>query len=152
MRRTVEYYDRRTAHGSTLSRVVHSWVLARIDRERSRQLFRTAVMSDLSDIQGGTTAEGIHLGAMAGTVDMLQRGYPGLEVDADGLRLDPVLPAELARLDSRITMHGHWVELSIYPDRVVINTETGAPETLRVSVGDASVSVAPGATEVIALG
>jgi trehalose/maltose hydrolase-like predicted phosphorylase len=33
--RTIDYYLRRTSHGSTLSRVVHAWVLARSDRERS---------------------------------------------------------------------------------------------------------------------
>ena len=30
--RSIEYYLQRTSHGSTLSRVVHSWVLARSDR------------------------------------------------------------------------------------------------------------------------
>lgn len=32
--RNVEYYDRRSSHGSTLCRVVHAWVLARIERGR----------------------------------------------------------------------------------------------------------------------
>jgi trehalose/maltose hydrolase-like predicted phosphorylase len=31
--RNIDYYMRRTSHGSTLSRVVHYWVLARADRE-----------------------------------------------------------------------------------------------------------------------
>jgi trehalose/maltose hydrolase-like predicted phosphorylase len=35
--------------------------------------FEEALQSDLSDIQHGTTAEGIHLGAMAGTLDLVQR-------------------------------------------------------------------------------
>ena len=34
-------------------------------------------MSDIADSQQGTTAEGIHLGAMAGSVDILQRCYTG---------------------------------------------------------------------------
>ena len=33
--RNFEYYERRTAHGSSLSRVVHAWVAARRDREAS---------------------------------------------------------------------------------------------------------------------
>jgi alpha,alpha-trehalase len=59
--KNVEYYVKRTSHGSTLSRIVHSWVLARVNREGSWQLCKEALESDLSDIQGGTTAEGIHL-------------------------------------------------------------------------------------------
>ena len=78
--RNIEYYIARTSHGSTLSQVVHSWVLSRSDREGSWQLFNQALLSDINDIQGGTTPEGIHLGAMAGTVDMLQRGYAGIEL------------------------------------------------------------------------
>ena len=31
----------------------------------------------MADTQGGTTKEGIHLGAMAGTIDILQRCYTG---------------------------------------------------------------------------
>ena len=77
--RTIDYYLDRTSHGSTLSGVVHAWVLARSDRSRSWQFFLEALESDVSDTQGGTTAEGIHLGAMAGTLDLLQRDARGLE-------------------------------------------------------------------------
>ena len=37
--------------------------------------FAEALQSDVSDIQQGTTAEGVHLGAMAGTVDLVS-AYP----------------------------------------------------------------------------
>ena len=37
--RNIEYYLKRTAHGSTLSRVVHAWVLARSKRKQSWNLF-----------------------------------------------------------------------------------------------------------------
>ena len=35
---TVAYYDARSSHGSTLSRVVHAWVLARSDRAARRRI------------------------------------------------------------------------------------------------------------------
>ncbi len=90
--RNIDYYMRRTSHGSTLSRVVHSWVLARSDRARSWELLTEALESDLLDIQGGTTAEGIHLGAMAGSVDLIQRGQTALEFTDHTLSHQP-LPA-----------------------------------------------------------
>jgi trehalose/maltose hydrolase-like predicted phosphorylase len=36
--------------------------------------------SDLGDVQGGTTKEGIHMGVMSGTLDLLQRSYAGCGV------------------------------------------------------------------------
>ncbi len=70
---TVNYYVHRTSHGSTLSGVVHAWVLARGNRDRAMRYFQQVLMSDVLDIQGGTTAEGIHIAAMAGSIDLLQR-------------------------------------------------------------------------------
>src|SRR5690606_4924733 len=52
LNRTVDYYLARTAHGSTLSRVVHASVLARLDRPGSWDIFRDALAADLDDTQG----------------------------------------------------------------------------------------------------
>ena len=95
-RRTIDYYDRRTCHGSTLSHVTHARVLAEIDQESSWQRFLVALQSDIDDIQGGTTKEGIHLGVMAGTLDLLQRAYLGTEIVDDAVYFKP---AAIARLD-----------------------------------------------------
>ncbi|MGW2125435.1 hypothetical protein [Streptomyces sp. NPDC001758] len=77
--RTVDYYLRRTSHGSTLSGLVHGLVLARARRAEAWSYVHEALEADIADIQGGTTGEGIHLGAMAGTLDLVQRGLTGLE-------------------------------------------------------------------------
>ncbi len=126
--RNVDYYLERTSHGSTLSAVVHSWVLARTDRTRSMELFRRALESDISDIQGGTTAEGIHLGAMAGSVDMLQRGYTGMEMRAGVLHVKPRLPEGIEQLRFRIYVRDRWVEVSAEDAVVALSSEvTSAP-------------------------
>jgi trehalose/maltose hydrolase-like predicted phosphorylase len=118
--RNVAYYDGRSSHGSTLSRVVHAWVLARSDRPRAMTYFAEALQSDVSDIQQGTTAEGVHLGAMAGTVDLIQRVSTGLEVTGDVLRLNPRLPPELKRLDMRIRYRGHSLDLRLTRDTLTV--------------------------------
>ncbi|TMR90566.1 pyridoxamine 5'-phosphate oxidase family protein [Nonomuraea basaltis] len=107
--RTVSYYLERTSHGSTLSAVVHAWVLARSNRAQSWRFFTEALYSDIKDVQGGTTAEGIHLGAMGGTLDLLQRCYLGLELRRDGLRLNPLLPGRLGLLSLPIRYHGRQI-------------------------------------------
>lgn len=120
--RTVEYYLRRTSHGSTLSGVVHSWVLARTDRPRSWKLFAEALRSDISDVQGGTTPEGIHLGAMSGTVDLMQRGYTGIEVRGDVLHFNPNLPEGMQRLKFTLRYRRSMVEVEITQDKLVLNS------------------------------
>ena len=105
--RNIAYYANRSALGSTLSRVVYAWVLARSDRQRAMNFFAEALQSDVSDVQQGTTAEGIDLGAMAGTVDLVQRVSTGIEVRGHVLRLNPELPQEMERLDMRIRYRGH---------------------------------------------
>ncbi|MEV1173227.1 pyridoxamine 5'-phosphate oxidase family protein [Nonomuraea sp. NPDC049784] len=107
--RTVAYYLDRTSHGSTLSAVVHAWVLARSNRSQSWRFFTEALYSDIKDVQGGTTPEGIHLGAMGGTLDLLQRCYLGLELRPDGLRLDPLLPGRLGVLSMPICYRGRHI-------------------------------------------
>ena len=73
-RKTIDYYDQRTSHGSTLSFITHAGVLAALDPESSWERFLVALESDVGDVQGGTTKEGIHMGVMSGTLDLIQRG------------------------------------------------------------------------------
>lgn len=126
--KNIEYYLRRTSHGSTLSAIINSWVQARGDRERSWRWFEAAVMSDLEDVQGGTTAEGIHLGAMAGAVDIIQRCYSGIAMREGVMWLNPRLPKGLKAIRSRIQYRGHWFTLNINHETLTVYFEgTWAP-------------------------
>ena len=150
--RSVGYYLARTAHGSTLSRVVHSWVLARSDRRRSWHLFLEALESDVADIQGGTTPEGVHLGAMAGTVDLLQRGFTGLETRSEALGLDPFLPDALTGMRFRVRYRRHpEVEVTISHSEVTVGGAPGQAAVLPVRVRDDEYRLDPRATLTVPL-
>ncbi|KWX56550.1 haloacid dehalogenase [Mycobacterium sp. NAZ190054] len=125
---TIDYYRQRTSHGSTLSAVVHSWVLARGDRRQAMHYFRQVMASDVIDIQHGTTAEGIHLAAMAGSIDLLQRCFTGLELRRDRIVVGPMWPATLGRLTYTFRYRGHRLRLSV----------TGRSATLSAEPGDAA--------------
>jgi alpha,alpha-trehalase len=114
---------------------VHAWVLARSDRSRSWELFLEALESDVSDTQGGTTAEGIHLGAMVGTLDLLQRSYTGLEVRDDVLWLDPQLPTMLRRLAFTVLYRGHLLELDFADTVVTVASQTARGAPISVGIG-----------------
>jgi len=134
--KNINYYLERTSHGSTLSRVVHAWVLARSRRELSWHLFKEALESDISDIQGGTTAEGIHLGAMAGTVDLLQRCYAGVETRQDRLQLNPFLPSELKELRFDILYRQQWIDLVITQKRLTLKARPSTAAPIKVGIRD----------------
>ncbi|WP_266205762.1 glycoside hydrolase family 65 protein [Pontibacter kalidii] len=130
----IAYYEQRTSHGSTLSKIVHSWVLARTDRTKAWHSFQVALVSDVEDIQGGTTAEGIHLGAMAGTVDLVQRGFMGLEIRDEVLWLDPVLPDELGCLNFNVRYRSHWITIRLTQDKMFISFDRSWSKEVQIGV------------------
>jgi alpha,alpha-trehalase len=144
--RNVEYYLQRTVHGSTLSGVVTAWVLSRIDRARSWQHFSDALEADVSDVQGGTTAEGIHLGAMAGTVDIAQRCYGGIVTRGGELWFHPVLPKSLGSL--RFTLHyrQHRLEVEITTTRLRLAAAPSLATPITVGCVDRSVRLEAGSS------
>lgn len=134
LRDNIAYYVRRTSDGSKLSRVVHSWVLARSDRARSWSLFAEALESDVADIQWATTTEGIHLGAMVGTVDLVARGQTALEFRDDALWINPCLPTELQGLRIKLLYRGYWLYLDIGCNRLILSAPNGWGGPSRIGV------------------
>ncbi|WP_067903218.1 trehalose-phosphatase [Nocardia vaccinii] len=144
--RTVEYYRARTSHGSTLSAVVYSWVLARGNRDQAMTFFDRVLNSDVNDIQGGTTAEGIHLAAMAGSIDLLQRCFTGLEIRGGRLIFNPRWPRELGQLNFPMSYRGHRLTVRIDTEILEIASEPGPAAALTVEFGGQRHRLAAGAT------
>ncbi|GAA1762682.1 HAD family hydrolase [Luedemannella helvata] len=142
--RTVSYYLARVAHGSSLSRVAHSWVRARADREQSWRLFTEALAADLGDTRGGSTRAGVHLGAMAGTVDVAMRCYAGLETRGDVLYLHPLLPRELRALHVEVLYREHWVVIDVDHHRLRVGLRPCQAPPIHIQVGGAVRSLAAG--------
>ena len=145
--RTIDYYAPRTSHGSTLSRVVHAWVLARRDRPGSYELFQEALGSDIADAQHGTTSEGIHLGAMASTVDLVQRGYAGLESRDGVLWINPSLPDEISGLEFSLRWRRHWgVQVRIGEGRLRVTVPPSDAEPMTIALAGRMVQLRAGET------
>jgi alpha,alpha-trehalase len=142
--RTIAYYEPRTSHGSTLSRVVHAWIHARAHRDRSWNEFLDALHSDINDVQGGTTREGIHLGAMAGTIDLVQRCYTGIELRHDELRLNPAIPEDLGSLSMGLRYRDRNVHLEFTGEEVRVRVSRAALGPLRVRVRGELKELLPG--------
>jgi trehalose 6-phosphate phosphatase len=151
--RTIEHYAARTSHGSTLSALVHAWVLARAHRghalqhfEQAMEHFQRALGSDVADIQGGTTAEGVHVGSMAGCVDLLQRCFAGLETRHDALWLNPHWPSRFGRLSLAVQYRGQALTIEVTDRDVAVSAESGPGVAIRVGCGDEVRDLRPGDT------
>jgi trehalose/maltose hydrolase-like predicted phosphorylase len=144
-RKNISYYDRRTSHGSTLSFVTYAAVLAEMDPQSSWERFLVALESDIGDIQGGTTKEGIHMGVMAGTLDLIQRGYLGAEARGDVLTFTPRLVDRLEGLAFQMQFRGTPIRVSLDGGRLTVATGAeGAGRPIRVAVGGEPRELGPG--------
>ncbi|MDD7966149.1 glycosyl hydrolase family 65 protein [Actinomycetospora lemnae] len=150
--RTVRYYLQRTAHGSTLSRVVHASVLAHTDTTRAWAMFRDALVADLDDTQGGTTREGIHLGAMAGTIDIVTRSFAGLRLRDSALTFDPRLPVDLHHVDFEVRHRGQRIAVSLDHERLLLEScPCAAAPPVTVTVAGRDMTLEEGHTLEVAL-
>jgi alpha,alpha-trehalase len=119
-------------------------VLARADRRRSFEFFQTSLEADISDVQGGTTPEGIHLGAMAGSVDLLLRGYGGIETRDQVLRFNPKLPDELTSVTFSLSYRAQQLTVTIGRERVQVVSEPGPAAPVRIAVREHLTSLSAG--------
>jgi trehalose/maltose hydrolase-like predicted phosphorylase len=144
-RKNIAYYEPRTTHGSTLSFVVHAAILADLDPNSSWEKFTTALESDVSDIQGGTTKEGIHMGVMAGALYLLQRGYMGAEIQNGVLCFSPKPNERLDGFSFPLRFRKTQLEIALKEDSLMVAVHTdGLGRTIEVSVGDATREIKDG--------
>src|SRR5215204_2635502 len=135
--KNIAYYEPRTTHGSTLSFVVHAAILADLDPESSWKMFMTALESDVGDVQGGTTQEGIHMGVMAGTLDLIQRGYVGAEIRDGTLYFSPKPNNWLDGLSLPMRFRKTSVEVTLKEGKLTVATQTdGFNRSIKVGVGE----------------
>jgi trehalose/maltose hydrolase-like predicted phosphorylase len=136
-RKNIDYYDKRTSHGSTLSFITHAGALAAIDPESSWERFMVALESDVGDVQGGTTKEGIHMGVMSGTLDLVQRSYIGSEIRDGVLYFDPKLADRLEGLSFAMQFRRTPIRVTLENGELTVVADAeGFSRPVRVGVGD----------------
>ncbi|MBU8849046.1 MAG: beta-phosphoglucomutase family hydrolase [Desulfobacterales bacterium] len=144
--KNINYYLNRTTNGSSLALVIHAWIEARRARERSWDFFSRALETDMVDDRAGTTREGIHLAAMSGCIDILQRGYAGLEIRSDILILNPLLPKPINRICFHVRYRNHWLDLEITQTDVKVKSLTSRARPVMIMIKDEIIRLYPGKT------
>lgn len=157
IKRNIDYYLPKTANLSSLSRVAHAWVLSRMDRAASWNLlakampagqrstmkqqpeepsswtvFLEALGNDYFDIHHGATRSGIHMGAIAGTLDIVQRCYTGIVTRDDVLWFSPKLPSCIQRLTFCMHYRGQSLQVEITQSTLRIQTRHSSATPIKI--------------------
>jgi beta-phosphoglucomutase family hydrolase len=166
LEKMAEYYIPRTANESTLSRVAHAWVLSRLERlstakqadspnlgpRQEDEIFYEALGSDYFDVAArGTTKTGIHMGAMAGTLDIVQRCYTGIATRDDVLWFDPKLPKQLVRLSFTLRYRGQSLSIDLHQDQMKVHARHCSAMPIKIGYAKRVYSLNAGDTKVISL-
>ncbi len=94
IRDNFDYYDRRTAHSSSLSPSIYGTVAARLGlMNRAVKYFHKAGQVDMADNMGNATG-GVHAAALGGLWQMVIMGYAGFRATDQGIFVSPRLPAK----------------------------------------------------------
>jgi trehalose/maltose hydrolase-like predicted phosphorylase len=138
-----DFYEPRTAHGSSLSQGIHASLLARLGRlDEALALLRLTSNMDLDDLTG-TTAAGLHMAAMGSVWQAVAYGFLGLRPRGRELSADPRLPGGLRALEARVRFRGSGIRLRLEPDALVAVSDRPATLSLPgagpVEVGRAGV-------------
>ncbi len=119
-----DYYYKRTSHGSSLSSLVHSKLARDLGYEKEAcELFKDVLKSDYIDIQGSTTAEGIHTGAMAGSILLILTAFAGINLKSNTLNINPKLPENWNNIHVKFQFRETKLELIIYKDSINIKAD-----------------------------
>jgi trehalose/maltose hydrolase-like predicted phosphorylase len=132
----LEFYEPRTAHGSSLSPAVHAALFPRAGRpDEGLAPLQLAARLDLDDLTA-TTAGGPHIATMGGIWQALTMGFAGVRPEADALAVDPRLPRAWNGLGLRLRFRG--VPLRLRVEHELVAVDAAAP--VRVRVGAAEVA------------
>ncbi len=122
LRRNYEYYIKRTSHGSTLSKVVHCLIALQLGKyQEAWGLCGEVLESDIYDIQGGTTPEGIHVGVMGGFFGIVMRGFAGITIFEDRISVLPNLPRYWRGIKLKFLFQNRVISLSITKHSIAIS-------------------------------
>ena len=136
-----DYYLARTVHGSTTSRPGFAGIDVKLgDFDEALDFLITAIGSDYYDIQGGTTAEGVHIGVMGETLEVIQNEFAGLTLRDGYFSIAPHLPKSWTKLKFSQIFKGCQVEILIEKGQLLLT----ASSDLLIKVYDEEVQLKAG--------
>jgi trehalose/maltose hydrolase-like predicted phosphorylase len=120
----VDFYEPRSAHGSSLSPAIHAAVLARAGRpDDALRLFQIACQLDLDDLTG-TTSGGLHTANSGAVWQALAFGFAGIRPMSGSLQVAPQIPSSWQSLSLRMRYHDNRIEIRVGHEDMEVRSET----------------------------
>ena len=130
------YYEPRTAHGSSLSPALHALVAARLGYGAlARSYVRQAAEIDLANNMGNA-AGGVHIAALGGLWQAAVFGVAGVRLREDGIVLDPHLLPGWTQMRCSVQWRGRVLRLTLAADPARIEVEVDGYGELTVAIVD----------------
>jgi trehalose/maltose hydrolase-like predicted phosphorylase len=137
------HYERRCAHGSSLSKGMHALVAARLgDTSMAlRYLRETAAMNlDLDPNSAG----GVRIACLGAMWQGVILGFAGLDMTGDALGIDPKLPPSWRSLSFRVCWRSRSVAIRIAGSTLHATLLVG--EAMETRIASVTRRLTPGAT------
>jgi alpha,alpha-trehalase len=102
------------------------------DPGRSLDLFQDALTTDLDPSGSHGTGEGVYLGSLAGSIDILQRPYLGVPAHNGVLWIDPAMPEALGPISLDCQFRRNELEVEATGNRLQIKSASKAPSDVAI--------------------
>jgi len=133
MKRSYEYYEKITAHDSSLSACIFSIMAARLGMvEKAYDYFESTLRLDIDDTHGNTK-DGLHMANLGGSYLCVIGGFAGLIIDEEGVSLSPVLPEKWRGYSFRFIYQGSVFDVSVTAERTLVTRISGEAQKITVN-------------------
>jgi trehalose/maltose hydrolase-like predicted phosphorylase len=140
-----DYYIQRTSHGSTLSRIVHAYLANELGKsDLAWEMYMEALSSDYVDIQGGTTAEGIHAGVMGSTLLFIFQSIAGIHFRDEILSVNPALPAGWKKIRFNFAFRKKYYTFEIFRKKIAISIDALDDQLIEMKISGKIHEIVPG--------
>lgn len=120
LRRNFDFYEPMTVHESSLSPCVHSIQASKLGmKDKAYEMYLRTARLDLDDYNNDTE-DGLHITSMAGTWLAVVKGFGGLRVEQNQLRLSPSCPDQWQSLAFNIRFRGALLQITVTKETVTI--------------------------------
>jgi trehalose/maltose hydrolase-like predicted phosphorylase len=137
------HYERRCAHGSSLSKGMHALVAARLgDTAMAMRYLRETAATNL-DLDPNS-AGGVRIACLGAMWQAVILGFAGLDMMGDALGIDPKLPTGWRSLSFRVAWRGRSVAIRIAGNTVQATLLEG--EAMEMRIASVTRRLTPGAT------
>ena len=133
IRRNFRFYEPRTVHESSLSPFVHAILAAWIgDTEEAYRLFLHSTRLDLDDYNN-EVHQGLHVTSMAGSWQIIVRGFAGMKILDGQLDFTPIIPEAWDSYTFKVNFRNCTLQMKVGKQEIKISLLEGYELNIRIS-------------------